>query len=193
MTKSVLFIQGAGHGAYDEDKLLASSLQSALGAEYRVQCPQMPDEENSPYDLWKAEIEAQLSALRGEVFLVGHSVGGSVLVKYVSETSPTRPLAGLFVVAAPYWGEKEGWQWDDLNLPPDIAARFAGDWPIFIYHNRDDEVVPFAHLALYSTKLPRAKIRAFDAGGHQFNNDLSAVARDIKASEESGGEESGAR
>lgn len=179
MTKSVLFIHGAGGGAYDEDKALAASLQSALGAEYHVQCPQMPDEENSPYDPWKAEIEAQLAVLHGDVSLVGHSVGGSVLVKYLSETKPKRPVAGLFVVAAPYWGENEGWQWDDLNLPSDIAARLAGSWPIFFYHNRDDEIVPFAHLSLYSTKLPRAEARAFDAGGHQFNSDLSAVAKDI--------------
>jgi hypothetical protein len=41
-------------------------------------------------------------------------------------------------------------------------------------------VVPFAHLALYTEKLPRATIREFDGHGHQFNNDLSEVARDIK-------------
>ena len=32
MTKQVLFIQGAGAGAYAEDKALAGSLQRALGA-----------------------------------------------------------------------------------------------------------------------------------------------------------------
>jgi hypothetical protein len=51
--------------------------------------------------------------------------------------------------------------------------------PISLYHCRDDAVVPFDHLALYAQALPRATVRAFDEGGHQLNNDLSAVARDI--------------
>jgi len=33
----------------------------------------------------------------------------------------------------------------------------------------------------FITWRPQATVRAFDAGGHQFNDDLSAVARDIAA------------
>jgi hypothetical protein len=31
-----------------------------------------------------------------------------------------------------------------------------------------------------TTKIPRATIREFDGHGHQFDNDLSEVGRDIK-------------
>jgi hypothetical protein len=48
MAKQVLFIQGAGEGAYDADKKLAESLQQALGSDYEVRCPLMPDEDNAP-------------------------------------------------------------------------------------------------------------------------------------------------
>jgi len=51
---------------------------------------------------------------------------------------------------------------------------------IFLYHSRDDEVVPFADLALYTEDLPRATVREFGERGHQFNNDLTEVAADIK-------------
>jgi len=51
--------------------------------------------------------------------------------------------------------------------------------PIFLYHSRDDEIVPFAHMAIYAKKLPQATIRKFNGRGHQFNNDLSEVAKDI--------------
>ncbi len=40
--------------------------------------------------------------------------------------------------------------------------------------------MPFAHLALYTGALPDATVREFDGRGHQFNNDLSEVAADIK-------------
>jgi uncharacterized protein len=180
MSKPVLFIHGAGEGAYDADRLLAESLQSALGSEYEVQCPHMPDEKSSPYDLWKAEIGRRLAALNVEVVLVGHSVGGSVLLKYLCEARSAHSIAGLFVIAASFWGADPDWHWDEMTLPADAAARLSGTWPIFLYHSRDDEFVPFAHLALYAAKLPRATVRAFDGRGHQFGNDLTHVANDIK-------------
>jgi predicted alpha/beta hydrolase family esterase len=181
MHRSVLFIQGAGAGAYAEDRHLADSLQRALGAGYEVQYPQIPDEENSPYREWQAEIDARLAAATGTVALVGHSVGGSVLLKYLCDRRPTVRIAGMFVVAAPYWGADGGWHWDDVALPADAAVKLAGEWPLIFYHSRDDEVVPFSHLSLYAAKLPRATLRTFDGRGHQFRNDLSEIAADIKA------------
>ena len=71
----------------------------------------------------------------------------------------------------------------------DFAYTTAEEWwpiaRIFLYHSRDDEVVPFAHLALYAAKLPQATIRQFDEGGHQIGNDLADVAEDITRAETS--------
>lgn len=36
MRNNVLFIHGAGEGAYEEDQLLAASLQNALGSAYAI-------------------------------------------------------------------------------------------------------------------------------------------------------------
>jgi len=180
MHTSVLFIHGAGTGAYAADRLLADSLQRALGVDCEVQCPQMPDEDNASYAAWKAEIDSWLATMRAPVALVGHSVGGSVLLKYLCDAKPTRQIAGLFVIAAPYWGASEFWSWDEAALPADAAVRLAGEWPLIFYQSRDDEVVPFAHLAMYAAKLPRATIREFAGRGHQFNNDLTEVAADIR-------------
>jgi hypothetical protein len=40
-------------------------------------------------------------------------------------------------------------------------------------------VVPFAHLALYRQKLPQARVRELVGRGHQLDDDLSEVARDL--------------
>src|SRR5688572_22692774 len=81
MKKQVLFIQGAGEGAYEEDQKLVESLQHVLGPEYTVHYPAMPDEDNAPYEQWKRQIEKELAEMRGPIILVGHSVGASVVVK----------------------------------------------------------------------------------------------------------------
>jgi hypothetical protein len=67
-----------------------------------------------------------------------------------------------------------------MNLPHDFAAMLPAIPRIFLYHSRDDEVVPFAHRMLYAAKLPQATIRELDGRGHQFGNDLAEVAEDIK-------------
>jgi predicted alpha/beta hydrolase family esterase len=182
MSKHVLFIQGAGQGAYEEDGLLVASLQSALGPAYDVRYPRMPNEDDAEYAAWKARIVSEVAGLDGEVFLVGHSVGSSVLLKYLSEERIEKSIAGLFLIATPHWGGDEFWKWDEVLLPQDIAAKLASIPRIFLYHSRDDEVVPFAHLALHAAKLPQATLREVDGRGHQFGNDLTDIAEDITAS-----------
>jgi uncharacterized protein len=182
MTKHVLFIQGAGEGAYEEDKKLAASLKRAVGSEYEVHYPAMPDEDNAPYEQWKQQIEKELAVMQGAIILMGHSVGASIIVKWLSEMELMKPIAGVFLMATPFWGG-DGWKYEgyeELALPKGGAAKFPKGVPTFLYHCRDDETVPFDHLALYAEVLPQATVREFDEGGHQLNNDLSEVAKDVK-------------
>ena len=88
----------------EEDGILVASLQNALGATYEVRYPKMPLEESAEYADWKAQIATELSALDDEVILVAHSVGGSILLKYLSEEQVDKPIAGLFLLATPYFG-----------------------------------------------------------------------------------------
>ncbi len=179
MKKQVLFVHGGGQGAYEEDKKLAASLQDALGTTYDVRYPKMPDEDRPKYEAWKEQLAKELAALDGEVILVGHSLGASILLKYLSEEKEERPVAGIFLVAPPYWGA-EDWEVGEYALREDFASRLPKEPPVFFYHSRDDEWVPFAHLALYRAKLPQATVREFDGRGHQLDDDLSEVALDIK-------------
>jgi predicted alpha/beta hydrolase family esterase len=181
--KQILFIQGGGEGAYEEDEKLTAFLQGALGAAYEVRYPQMPNESDPDYKPWKVQIKKELGTLEGKVILIGHSLGGSFLLKYLTEEKIEKPVAGIFLMATPYWGGS-GWQYEGyevIALPEDFASKLPSGAPIFLYHSRDDEIVPFAHLALYAQKLPQATIRALDGRGHQFNNDLSEVVADIKS------------
>ena len=180
MKRQVLFIHGGGQGAYEADKELAANLRDELGAAYHVRCPEMPDEESPEYEAWKEKIEQELAALDGEVILVGHSLGALILLKYVSEEEVEKPVAGLFLVATPYVGTG-GWAFEEDALRKDFAAEIHLRLPVFLYHSHDDEVVPFAHLALYEAKLPQATIQELEGRGHQSDNDLSEVARDIKS------------
>ena len=179
MKKQILFVHGGGEGAHEEDEKMAASLRDELGSSYDVHSPKMPNEDSPEYEVWKDRIKKDLAAMDGEVILFGHSLGASVLLKFLSEEEVERPVAGMFLVAPPYWGA-EGWEVEEYALQEDFASKLPEGLPVFFYHSRDDEVVPFAHLAMYAEKLPRATAREFDDRGHQFDDDLSEVARDIQ-------------
>jgi hypothetical protein len=50
---------------------------------------------------------------------------------------------------------------------------------VLLKQSRYKGAVQFAYLAIYAEKLPQVTVHEFDAGGHQFNDDLSEVAADI--------------
>lgn len=177
--KQILFIQGAGEGAYGEDKLLTENLQDKLCTAYDVRYPRMPEENGSTYEQWKERLTKEFVALDRGVILVAHSVGGSFLFKYLTEENIKASIMGLFIIAAPYFGAKN-WEFDEFTLPNDFASKLPKNLPVFFYHSRDDEWVPFEHLSMYAKKLPQATSRKFDDRGHQFNNNLSEVSQDIK-------------
>jgi predicted alpha/beta hydrolase family esterase len=181
--RKILFIQGGGKEAHEADAQLVDSLRKTLGHAYEVHYPKMPGESDPDYRRWKVQLRKELARLDGRIILIGHSLGGSFLLKYLSEEKTERPIAGIFLIATPYWGG-DGWRYEGYErvaLPMGFAAKLPNGTALFLYHSRDDDTVPFAHLALNAAKLPRATIRDFDGRGHQLNNDLTEVATDIKS------------
>jgi predicted alpha/beta hydrolase family esterase len=175
--QQVLFIQGAGTGAHDADEALVRSLRRLLGADYTTLYHQMPEEDET-HELWQARIAEELAALEDQPILVGHSVGGSMLLKHLAEASGETTITGVFLIAVPYWGNG-GWQAPTFRVDEARAAARLKDTPVYFYHSRDDEVVQFAHLALHARVFPQATLRILTDRGHQLRDDLSEVAADI--------------
>jgi uncharacterized protein len=183
MRATVLFIHGAGEGAYKEDKKLAESLTRLLSDSCKIRYPEMQNEVDAPYEVWAQQIRGELASSTGDVILVGHSVGGSVLIKFLAEEKTNIPIAGIFLIAAPFWGGDGGWTYDGyetLMLPSQSETKLPAHVPLFLYHSEDDQTVPFAHVMLYGKRFPGATVRKFKARGHQMNDDLSEVVNDIK-------------
>jgi uncharacterized protein len=174
----VLFIHGAGAGAHGADAALAQSLRVGLGAGYTVLYPQMPEEEDT-YEAWRAQLLQAVASVGGPLILVAHSAGGSVVLKYLADEPDPPPLAGLFLIATPYWGAG-GWRVDTFCVDDVQASRRLEAVPLFLSHSRDDAVVPFAHLARHAAAFPHATVRVYADRGHQLQSDLSDIAAAIR-------------
>lgn len=180
MKKEILFIQGGGNGGYEADAKLVSSLRKALGTAYKVHYPIMSSDETVPDFGWPNQIGKEISEIEGEVILAAHSLGASMLLKYLSENEHKKKIAGIFLIATPFWSGNEDWV-QGLKLQENFADNLPKDTPVFLYHCRDDEEIPFSHLTRYRKKIPRATFREIANGGHQLNNDLSLIAKDIQS------------
>ena len=154
-------------------------LQEYLGEDYEVIRPKMPNKQNAKYGEWKIWFEKYIPFLRDNLILVGHSMGGTFLAKYLSENNfPKKIKASLLV--APVYSEDDGRPLVEFALPSSLKnfEKQAGE--IFIYHSKDDSVVDFKELSKYLKALPNAKARIFDNHGHFGQENFSEILKDIK-------------
>jgi predicted alpha/beta hydrolase family esterase len=178
--KQVLFIQGGGAGAHDEwDNKLVDSLRQELGLDYDVRYPRMPEEADPRYTMWKAVLAEEIAGLEDGAILIGHSVGGTILINAVAETPPNRRLAGIFLIAAPFVGPG-GWPSEDIKPTANFGARLPPKTPIYLYHGSKDDTAPFAHVDLYERAIPGAIVHRLRDRDHQLNDDLAEVAAGVR-------------
>lgn len=164
MTQTVLVIHGAGEPRRRAGKIYWESLLAKpLGADYLVRVPPMPHPTEPHYAPWARRV-AELIAETEHPALVGHSLGASVLLKYLCEAVPRPAFAGLFLIATPFWGSKL----PEFALPADFGVRLRDVSPLYMYHSRDDSEVPLEHLERYQRALPHAIVRILDGRGHEF-------------------------
>ena len=180
MKKNILLIQGGGEAGYEADTELSDSLKIGLGDDYDVHYPKMQTIESLLDFGWLQQIGNEITAINGEIILVGHSLGASMLLKYLSENKINKRIAGVFLISTPFWNGDEDWV-KGLKLNKGFAVKLPKYMPIFMYQCRDDEEIPFEHFLLYKQKLTNALFREIAEGGHQINNDLTIVAEDIKS------------
>ena len=179
-SQPVRFIEGAGSMHEPEGRgRLAALLARELGTDCGLIAPEMPDADNPHYQPWRDRIEQELTAIDQDVILVGHSFGGSVLLKYLAEGSDRRPVRGLFLVSVPNWGP-DGWAYDEFAAPEDAGSRLP-PMKIFLYHSLDDPEVPFAHLGYYEEHLPKAMARPIAGSEHSFVEGLPTLVDDISS------------
>jgi pimeloyl-ACP methyl ester carboxylesterase len=180
-TRQVLFIQGGGAGVHDGwDNQLVGSLRRELGDGYEVRYPRMPDEADPSYARWSAAIWHEMTALNDGAVLVGHSVGGTILVNTLADLALKREFRAIMLLAAPFVGAG-GWLSDEFELPQDLGARLPQGVPVHVFHGLQDETAPPSHAALYDRAIPQAQLHRMPGCDHQLGNDLGDVAKTISS------------
>lgn len=177
----VLFIHSAGTQSDTEGSgPFLHALRKQLGPSLAMHAPIMPNPDSPEAAPWLEALARHVAERRSPFVLAGHSLGGSMILKYLAENPIPPLLRGVVSVAAPFWRAPD-WEVPEYALPPDAGAALAAVEQLVLYHSRDDEVVAFDHLDRYASLLPHAVVRPVDGRGHLFGNgDIADVAADIR-------------
>jgi len=163
---------GKGKGSYD----LVKYLQSKLSPAFNILFPVIEKPSAPTYAKYKAMFAASFSNISNPVILIGHSLGGSTLLKYLSEEQPDILLSGLFLVSTPHWKS----DMKEFELKKDFQ-KVLKDIPVFLYHSKNDKDAPIENLQFYKTAFKKAIVRELPGKEHVFSKGLPVLVADIKA------------
>lgn len=144
--------------------------------------PAMPSKQNADYTAWCIWFEKIIPHLRDEVVLIGHSLGGAFLLRYLTENTLPVSITQLHLVAPVV---------DDLDCPGVGAFRIdVQAWPGFqslpvavhLWHSSDDTLVPIHHSERFQSLYPAAGLHTFTDRFHFLTEtfpELLAVIREV--------------
>ena len=184
MSEQILFIQGGGSGTHDDwDNKLVDSLARELGDAFEIRYPRMPGEDDPSYATWGPAIRREIAGLGDGATVVGHSVGGTLLLRTLAEQPPAGRPGAIVMLAAPFVGDG-GWPDHEFEMPLDLGARLPQGVPVHLFHGLEDDTAPPEHARLYARLIPQAQVHLLPGRDHQMDNDLAEVATVIQAARE---------
>jgi hypothetical protein len=161
-------------------KIWRENLPEALGKGFEVINLRMPSPDNARYKEWKIWFNKLVPFLRKDAMLLGHSLGGIFLAKYLAENRFPRKIKAVFLVAAPFKEHGKRDTLGDFNLPNRLNKINQAE-NIFIYQSKDDDIVNYKDALEYKRALPKAKLFLYRNKGHFIQKNFPEIVKNIKS------------
>lgn len=142
-----------------------------------VLLPSMPLKDSASYKQWKIIFEKCIPLFEGSFCLVGHSLGGIFLAKYLSENTLPVACEKLILIAAPYNDETLE-PLGDFLFGHSLGKIHDSTKQIHLFYSTDDPVVSFSELQKYQLALPSALTHIFNDRLH-FNEETFPELKEI--------------
>ncbi len=161
-------------------------LDKNLGKDFEIIRPRMPLQDDAKYNDWKIYFERHLPKLRNGMILIGSSLGGIFLAKYLSENKFPKKILSIYLICPPFDNTLTG---EDLvggfKLKSDLTKIEKNTKNLYLLFSKDDDVVPLSHAEKYRMKLKSARITIFNSkSGHfkiaEFPEIVKMIKSDVK-------------
>ncbi len=161
-------------------------LDKKLGKKTEIIRPRMPLQDNAKYGEWKIYFERFFPQLKNNLILIGESLGGIFLAKYLSENKFPKKILSTYLVCPPF---------DDTLFDEDLVGGFKLKSSLYMIEknsknltllfSKDDTVIPASHAQKFRRKLKNARILIYKSkGGHfqisKFPEIVRMINKDLK-------------
>lgn len=158
-------------------------LSKSLGKDFEFTRPRMPLQDNARYEDWKIHFENHIPKLKGKVVLIGYSLGGIFLAKYLSEKKFPKKILSTYLVCPPFDNTLPD---EDLvggfKLRSDLSLIEKNSPRLYLLFSQNDRVVPISQAEKYAKKLKHARIILYgDKNGHFDVEEFPEIVQMIKA------------
>lgn len=143
-----------------------SSLARSLGDSFDVLVPKMPNGTNAQYVEWCIWFERCIEFIEDDALLIGHSLGGIFLVKYLSEHVFSKRIKAVILVSAPYDQTLTVESLTDFSLSTSVDGFSRQVRELYILHSQDDPIVSIGEQDKYMRIFPHAHAVQIDHRGH---------------------------
>lgn len=202
MKKQVFFIHGGDSFSRQEDFLqhlqsvplrnlpgsgsqdiFTKTLPIDLGDDVEVFMPSMPNKQNAKFEEWSLWFERHFEYLSDGVVLVGWSLGGLFLAKYLALNKLPFTVSAVHLMAAPYGGtdDADGNDCGSFRFETDLLPGLLVAHEIHLWHSTDDFVVPYSHALKYQEMLKNAVFHTFTDRNHFLIEHFPELIMQIKA------------
>ncbi len=156
-------------------------LEDQTKGKYRFIRPKMPCKENAKYEEWKIVFEKYLPYIDERSILVGSSLGGIFLAKYLSENKLQIPVHAVYFVAPPFDNSLTGVELvGGFELGEHLELIKENAKHIEFFFSKDDSVVPVDHAKKYQEKLPKIPMHILEGkNGHFIVEEFPELVKSI--------------
>lgn len=141
-----------------------------LGNRFEMIKPRMPLQDNAKYKEWKIYFERYFPYLKDNIILIGSSLGGIFLAKYLSENKFPKKILSTYLICPPFDNSLSK---EDLvggfKLKSDLSMIEKNSPNLKLLFSKDDEVVHISHAEKFRKKLKNAKIIIYRSKNGHFN------------------------
>ena len=177
-TRKIVLKRIRWHGGY---------LDKSLGKSFEIIRPRMPLQDYAKYKEWKICFETYIPYLRNNVILIGMSLGGIFLAKYLSENKFPKKILSVYLICPPFDNDLL----DDeelvggFKLKSNLSLLEKSSKNLYLLFSKDDEIIPISHAEKYKKKLSNTKVVIYRSkNGHfkiaKFPEIIRMIKSDVK-------------
>lgn len=180
------FLKSRSISIEEKMKWSGAYLKKKLGANFQIIKPRMPLQDNARYNEWAIHFKRYFPHLRNNIILIGESLGGVFLAKYLSENKFPNKILSVYLVCPPFDNTLTG---EDLVggfiLKSNLSMLEKNSKSLNLLFSKNDSVVPVSHAKKYADKLKKANIIIYKhIKGHfeisEFPEIIEMIKRDAK-------------